>query len=602
MTLLGKHLTHAEIAADLVLSVRTVESHVASLRRKLRIAGHRDLVRYAAARQRGPALDVALTSFVGRARERGELAETVRHARMVSVVGPGGAGKTRLARVVAEDMSDGEFPDGIWFVDLVPVSDGAGLASAVAAECGLDELPGLTLSAAIVRGLSQSAALLVSDNCEHVVEQVAVLVDLVVAHCPRLRVLVTSRARLVLPFERVYPLGGLALDGDAAALLIDRAVAAGWPTPSGGQRDRIDAICARLDGLALAVELAAVRLPSLGLDGVERGLANQGALLVGGPRAAARHRSMAATIDWSFRLLDDTERDVLCRVSVFASGLDADAAAAVAGFDPLVPDDVPNALARLVDQSMMRAPTGGRWRVLEPVRQFALAQMEVEDRLAFARHFDWARARAQSLVLASATGRRDWYSALDDIADELRSAIRWAEQDPGRRDDAARAAHTLGVLLFRSGRLREAQRRFEQAAALTGDRVQAAGYSPMRPAWPSAGCSARTPYGSNSPRARQAATVTTCPASWLRRPAASNSSSDSSACSPARRPVRTSCSRTCEPSTIRAHSAQLPRSRSAAPIRTTRRSSSRHCAPPNWHAATAICLVKAPRSMSPPDR
>jgi predicted ATPase/DNA-binding CsgD family transcriptional regulator len=354
LTLLGQHLTHAEIAATLVLSVRTVESHVASLRRKLGIAGHRDLVRYAASHH--PALpDVALTSFVGRSRERAEVATALRASRLVSMVGPGGSGKTRLARVVADDLET-LFPDGMWVVDLVPVSDAAGLAGAVASACGVGDLPGRSVEDATVRGLSAATALLVLDNCEHIVNAVAMLVDRLVSECRRVRVLVTSRARLVLPFERVYPLGGLALDGDASDLLIDRAMTAGWPAPTPPERARIDAVCEKLDGLPLALELAAVRLPSLGLDGVERGLTDQSGLLVGGARAATRHRSMTEALEWSYRLLDAREQAVLRRVAVFASGFDADAASAVVGFGPVVADEVPHMLSRLVDQSMLREP------------------------------------------------------------------------------------------------------------------------------------------------------------------------------------------------------------------------------------------------------
>lgn len=455
LALLGKHLTHAEIAARLVVSVRTVESHVASLRRKLGIAGHRDLVRYAVARHHAP--PVPLTSLVGRLTERAEVRDALHASRLVSIVGTGGVGKTTLARAVADDVAD-EFPDGVWQVDVVPVSDAATLANAVAAACGVADQPGRSTGDALVRGLADTTALLLLDNCEHVANAVAVLVDRLVARCPRVRVLVTSRARLVLPFERVYPLAGLAPD-DAAVLFETRAKSAGWrTTDAASERTRIDAICSQLDGIALALELAAVRLPTLGLDGVERGLSDQSDLLVGGPRAAARHRSMRDTLAWSYQLLAPTEQAVLCRVCVFATGFDADAAATVAGFDDVSAGEAVNALGRLVEQSMLMAPTGRRWRMLEPVRQFALSRQDAQQQVAYARHFDWVCARARSLDHASGADSRDWYGSFDEIADELRAAVAWS-QSP----DATRL---LATLLFRSGRAREAQLRFEQAGSL----------------------------------------------------------------------------------------------------------------------------------------
>jgi predicted ATPase/DNA-binding CsgD family transcriptional regulator len=464
LTLLGKHLTHAEIAATLVLSIRTVESHVASLRRKLGIAGHRELVRYAA--ERHGVRDVPLTSFVGRDRERADLRAAIHGARLVSLVGTGGVGKTRLAHVVAADLAD-SFPDGIWQVDLVPVADAVGLADAIASAGGFADLPGRSTEDAIVRGLSSANALLVLDNCEHVVNAVAVLTDRVLSRCPRLRVLVTSRVRLVLPFERVYPLGGLSPD-DAVELFVARALSAGAEPSEVCDRDRVAAICGQLDHLALALELAAVHLPSLGVDGVERSLANQAGLLVGGARASPRQRSMHDTLAWSHRLLGPVEQAVLSRIAVFASGFDADAAVAVAGFGSVDADAVTGALGHLVDHSMLLPPAGRRWRMLEPVRQFGVAMMGETDQAAHLRHFEWVCARARSLMRASAMGGRAWYDGFDDIADELRAAVTWSPR--------SEASTMLATLLFGSGRLREAQARFEQA----GDFADAAAVAKCR--------------------------------------------------------------------------------------------------------------------------
>jgi predicted ATPase/DNA-binding CsgD family transcriptional regulator len=476
LSLLGEHLTHAEIAARLYLSIRTVESHVASLRRKLDLPAHRDLVRFAAARREvpRPVAAMPLSSFVGRARERIDVADAVRAGRLVSLIGPGGAGKTRLAAAVADDLMD-EF-SRVWHVDLVPVPDGSSLAATVAVACGVADVPGRSVEDALVRGLGEQSALLVLDNCEHLVNAVAVLVDLLASSCPRLHVIVTSRARLVLPFERVVPLAGLS-DEDALALFVERAVAAGWDDPTGEQRARMSAICAAVDGLALAIELAAVRLPSLGLGGLERGLADQTSLLVGGPRQVPRHRSMHDTLLWSYQLLQPAERAVLCRVAVFAAGFDAWSARAVVGYGDIEAENVADLVARLVDQSLLVSVPGGgdrRWRALEPVRQFAFGQMNDADREAYGTHERWVRHRAETVRVASVGPGRGWHGDFDAIVDEMRAALGWLAGQPDRGRDAADFAHLLATLLFRSGRAREAQLRYEQAAALAPEPGDAA--------------------------------------------------------------------------------------------------------------------------------
>lgn len=478
LTLLGEHLTHAEIAARLFLSVRTVESHVASLRRKLGITGHRDLVRFATSRRdatspdRLRALGAArsLTTFVGRDHERRELAAAVRANRLVSLVGPGGAGKTRLAEAVVDDLSP-SFEDRVWHVDLVPVSDDAALASAIASACGMADMPGRIAEDAMVRAFGPDTCLLVLDNCEHVVNAVAVLVESLSAQCPGMHVLVTTRVRLVVPFEHVFPLAGLAGAGEALALFVERAMAAGWDLPDDAQRARMDAVCSAVDRLPLAIELAAVRLPALGLDGVERGLADQPALLVGGARAQARQRSMNDTLSWSYRLLGPLEQRILCRTAVFAAAFSANTAREVVAFGSLTMADVPTALGTLVDHSLL-VPVAGtqdrRWRLLEPVRQFALTQMQVPDAAAYDSHCDWVRTRVAHLLTTSAGGGHRWLADFDDVADEMRAALAWLISLRPERDEAPELAHDLAMLLFRAGHLREAQRRFEQSAELAG--------------------------------------------------------------------------------------------------------------------------------------
>ncbi len=256
-------------------------------------------------------------------------------------------GKTRLAIRVANEVQ-ARYDDGVCFVDLVTVTEASSLAPAVAAALGLRESQERTVEEVLAGWLGPRHVLLVLDNCEHVLDAVGVLLERLLTACPRLRVLATSRARLLLPFEWAYPVPGLALtapDGepaDAVALFLSRATAGG---PAVAPRDlaRLTALCRGLDGMALAIELAAARLPSLGLDGLEAGLADRLLLLTGGSRVDDRHRSLRSTLDWSYALLSEPERAVLRRISVFVGPVSAAAATELmADWPPVDPDQVPD--------------------------------------------------------------------------------------------------------------------------------------------------------------------------------------------------------------------------------------------------------------------
>lgn len=503
LALVGQHRSNAEIAAQLFISVRTVETHVSALLRKVGVPDRRVLAERAAEFDRtlesgtaaAAVLPAPLTSFVGREQERGALREAVRAHRHVTALGAGGVGKTRLALTVAADLTR-EFTGGAWFVDLVPVTDPAMIGAAVARALGLGEQQGRSLDDSVLAALGERRVLLVLDNCEHVRDGAAPFIERLLANCPNVTVLATSRARLMVPFEQVYTVPALSLGDagedseDAVALFLDRAAALGWPVDA-TQLDRVQEVCRRLDGLPLAIELAAARLPTLGLDGLGASLADPLRLLVGGRRADERHQSVRAMLDWSQALLTAEDRCVLRRVSVFVAPFTAADAMAVAGYGELDPLAVADGLARLTEQSLLtvvHAARGTRYRALETIRQYERAELATAGELdeVLARHVDWCVRTATALLADPASATGDWRSAFDSSADDMRAALAWAAARPEQRSAAHDLAVALARLAFTRNLIGESQRRYEQAAALTDD--PKAAVSALRSAAEVAGC------------------------------------------------------------------------------------------------------------------
>ena len=502
LTLVREHRSNAEIGAQLFISVRTVETHVSSLLRKLGVPDRRalaDLATELAQAERTSqalaGLPAPLNTFIGRARERAELRAAVRAHRQVTAVGPGGVGKTRLALAVAADLAD-DFEDGVWFVDLVPVTDPAMTGSAVAAALGLGEQQGRSIDDSVLAALADRRALLVLDNCEHLRDGVTPFVERLLARSQNVSVLTTSRARLLVPFEWVYSVPPLSLDGhdgsdgdsdsavgssDAVSLFLDRAAAVGWTREAeqAGQLAQVAEVCRKLDGVALAIELAAARLPALGLDGLVAGLSDHLRLLVGGHRTDERHRSVRAMLDWSQALLSSADLALLRRVSIFVSPFTAPAAAQVAGFPPLEPGEVADGLARLADQSLLivAASAGGtRYRAPETIRQYGTEQLAETSELTatWAHHVRWCLAIATELAQDPSRATGDWRARLDAAADDIRAALGWAAEQPEFLSQACTLALSLADLAFSRNLAGEAQRRYEQAAALTDDPAAAA--------------------------------------------------------------------------------------------------------------------------------
>ena len=325
----------------------------------------------------------ALTSFIGRAGPAREVAGLLGRHRLVTVTGPGGMGKTRLAGEVARRVA-GRFADGVWLAELAPVGDPARIAAVVTAALGVREQPGVPVAEVLAQVLARQQLLLVLDNCEHVIGAAAQLCAGLLAACDDVRVLATSREPLAVAGEARYRLGPLTLSApgdpaegggpEAVALFADRArqVDAGFVLD--GQTGPVVAgLVRRLDGMPLAIELAAARVEALGVRQLLDRLDDRFGLLTAGDRLApSRHRSLAAAVEWSYRLLEEDERRVFRAVSVFLGPFTLEAAEAVAG------EGAGPTVLRLVDCSLLVPPQAGpdgrsRYVMLETLRAYGVA-------------------------------------------------------------------------------------------------------------------------------------------------------------------------------------------------------------------------------------
>ena len=388
-----------------------------------------------------------LSNFIGRKKEMGELRRLLAHTRLLTILGPGGAGKTRLATEFAQ-VQGHRFSDGQIMIELVEVRDPALIPDAFAHAAGIRLQAEDTIGTLVHRFISREM-LLVVDNCEHLTEAAAMVVARLLAACPRLVVLATSRERLNLDGEIVWRLSPLALPktadsfavasaAEAVRLFVDRArnVSPGFDIKP-DNLSAIVAICRRLDGMPLAIELAAARASALSPAEIMARLDDRLRLLTGGPRDTdARHRTLRATIDWSYQLLDPSERTLLRRLSIFAGPVRADAVEQVCGEAPLAPADVTDGLQKLADKSMLQIEPGvdggTRYRLLETIREYAAGKLAAtgdETRLGNLHLAFYTRLTEEALEArmhrgAMAEHRRLW----DEMAD-VRAALDLAKRD-----------------------------------------------------------------------------------------------------------------------------------------------------------------------------
>src|SRR5579859_416601 len=455
----------------------TLRYHMWTLRKALGDGGNRYIstasgrgYRFVAALSHAPGvaksgtnLPLRLTEIIGRERELAELADWLKRRRLVTLVGPGGVGKTRLAVELGWSLLE-EFAAGIWLVDLAPLSDESAVASAVAAALGVAVTQIEAAVDAIVAALGKTQLLLILDNCEHLSEAAATLTKTLLERAPGVSILATSRKNLQLAAEHVYrvdplavpPAGTVEIGGFAAVeLFAERARAADRLFElHDGNSASVGEICRQLDGLPLALEMAAGRLRLLGVEGLRRGLGDRLKLLKGAPDGDARHASLHGMLEWSHSLLAPFDQQVFRRLATFAASFPLEAAVAVAGGDEAERWEVVDALGRLIDQSLVtlerREPV--RYRLLETLRLYAtdkLRQAGETDAVAelHARHFIEVFDEAERSW--EETPDPDWIAHYQPELDNLRSALDWALAAPGRRQIGFDLAAS-GIMLLRS--------------------------------------------------------------------------------------------------------------------------------------------------------
>jgi predicted ATPase/class 3 adenylate cyclase len=397
----------------------------------------------------------AASSFIGRDAELAEVQSALREHRVVTLTGVGGVGKTRLAQEVAAGLAD-EFPDGVWFFELAAVADPGAVPDAVAAVLGIIQQPGKSMSESVAAALEGRVRLLVIDNCEHVLNAAADLIEAILAQSETVKILVTSREGLGVADEQLWPVPsldvGAGIDSAAVNLFVERAHSVA-PRFSMATIDEAEAavieICRRLDGIPLAIELAASRMASMTAIEVCDRLDQRFRLLVGSRRGLERHHTLRHAVAWSYDLLGDAEKALLERCSVFAGGFDLQSACAVMGSDDdLATLDLLDALVRksllVADRSSGRT----RFSMLETIRQFAEDQLVArgeasEIRAAHSRYF--AGREADILALWDTPRQREAYDWFTIELANLRTAFRWAA-DHGDLDVAATIATYGGWL------------------------------------------------------------------------------------------------------------------------------------------------------------
>ncbi|MDQ3987328.1 MAG: LuxR C-terminal-related transcriptional regulator [Actinomycetota bacterium] len=435
-------------------------------------------------------LPLQLTTFVGRETEMQELKALLGGSRMVTLTGSGGCGKTRLSIQVAADLVDG-YPDGVWWVDLGPITDPALVPNAVASALGIKEVPLQPLIDTLISYLRDKELMILLDNCEHLVESSAALSHGLLTNCPAITVLSTSREPLGVQGETPWRVPSLDFPDDKSTfnghtlhrfesvkLFMDRAAKA-RPNFSTTNENApaVAQICRRLDGIPLAIELAAARIRVLTPEQIASGLDDRFHMLTGGGRTALpRQRTLEASVDWSFNLLDEDEKGLLARLTVFAGGFTLDAAEEVCSGEEIDKRRVLDLLSNLVDKSLVQVESGAtlaRYRLLESIRYYGMqkladsgqAQTTRDRHLTF--FLGFAESAGPKLLGPDMAGTLE---TVDAEHDNLRAAMEWAIHSV-QPDTALRFVNPLFSFWFVRGHYSEGTSRVQAALSLPAGRA-----------------------------------------------------------------------------------------------------------------------------------
>lgn len=428
-------------------------------------------------------LPLQLTTFIGREEDVKEVKQMLESSRLVTLVGAGGVGKTRLSLQVGADVLE-RFEDGVWFIELAPLADPQLVTATIAAVFGVRQQPDQPLLQTVGAALRSKRALLILDNCEHVVEEAAHVADALLHSGPQIRILASSREGLGIEGEGVLRVPSLSFPGEdeqldvarglqygAIALFIDRAKAADRRfTPTGANLATIAEICRQLDGIALAIELAAPRVKVLSVEQLAARLNERFRILTSGSRTALpRQQTMRALIDWSYDLLSENEQTIFRRIGVFAGTFSIDAAGELCADETIEAWDVLEILSSLVDKSLVVSELAGseqRYRLLVSTRQYALERLEEDGELqtmqrSHAEYYAGVAERADKKYYTTSTRR--WLTAIEQDMDNMRVAMDWAFSESGDAELGVRITAPLMWYWAVGQRATEASNRVRQA-------------------------------------------------------------------------------------------------------------------------------------------